>query len=62
MLYEVITETSVQVPPGVWFWFIVTLVIFVILFLFLGIRIVRPTHRYLVETLGKYKKTRNNFV
>lgn len=54
---ERIIETSVQVPPGVWFWFIVTLVIFVILFLFLGIRIVRPTHRYLVETLGKYKKT-----
>ncbi len=27
------------------------------IFLFSGIRIVRPTHRMLIETLGKYKKT-----
>ena len=39
-----------------------TVVIFGGLFLFFfivaGIRIVRPTHKMLVETLGKYKRTR----
>ncbi len=29
----------------------------VLLFFIFGIRIVRPTHRMLIETLGKYKKT-----
>jgi len=31
------------------------IIVAVILFFFLGIRIVRPTHRALVERLGKYK-------
>jgi len=38
-----------------WIWFVG--IIFVI-FVFFGIRIVRPTHKMLVETLGKYSKTK----
>ncbi len=36
-----------------WLWFIVPIVLFIFL---LGIRIVRPTHRGLVERLGKYRR------
>jgi regulator of protease activity HflC (stomatin/prohibitin superfamily) len=32
-------------------------IFFVALFLLAGIRIVRPTHKMLIETLGRYKKT-----
>jgi len=32
------------------------LIIILILFFFLGVKIVRPTHRGLIETLGKYSK------
>lgn len=35
----------------------IILLIIVVLFLVLGIRIVRPTHKLVVETLGKYSKT-----
>lgn len=35
------------------------LIIPVLIFLLLGIRIVRPTHRGLIERLGKYKKLAN---
>ncbi|MCB2178228.1 MAG: hypothetical protein KQH57_20660, partial [Actinomycetales bacterium] len=35
------------------------LIIPVVIFLLLGIRIVRPTHRGLIERLGKYKKLAN---
>jgi regulator of protease activity HflC (stomatin/prohibitin superfamily) len=37
--------------------FTLIIIILVILFFFSGIRIVRPTHKLLVETLGKYIKT-----
>ncbi|MCX7038837.1 MAG: paraslipin, partial [Spirochaetes bacterium] len=36
-----------------WLWFAVPVVLFIFL---LGIRIVRPTHRGLVERLGKYRR------
>ena len=36
-----------------WLWFVVPFVVFVFL---LGIRIVRPTHRGLVERLGRYRR------
>jgi len=39
------------------FWIPITTV--VVLFFFAGIRIVRPTHRGLIERLGKYKKFAN---
>jgi regulator of protease activity HflC (stomatin/prohibitin superfamily) len=35
------------------------LIIPVVIFLFAGIRIVRPTHRGLLERLGKYRKLAN---
>ncbi len=38
-----------------WIWYIVITV--AVLFFLCGIRIVRPTHRMLIETLGKYKRT-----
>ena len=34
---------------------IVCLIVFAVFFLFSGIRIIRPTHRGVIETLGKYK-------
>jgi len=34
-----------------------TIIIVICMILFSGIRIVRPTHKMLIETLGKYKKT-----
>ena len=37
-----------------WIWIIIALLV---LIFFSGIRIVRPTHRMLVETLGKYSRT-----
>jgi regulator of protease activity HflC (stomatin/prohibitin superfamily) len=36
-----------------WLWFVIPLVVFLFL---LGIRLVRPTHRGLVERLGKYRR------
>ena len=38
---------------------IIGLTVMAILFFFLGIRIIRPTHRGAIETLGKYKRFRN---
>lgn len=35
------------------------LIVFLLIFFFLGIRIIRPTHRGLIERLGKYKKFAN---
>ena len=35
---------------------IMSVLVFVILFFFAGVRIVRPTHRGLIERLGKYRK------
>jgi regulator of protease activity HflC (stomatin/prohibitin superfamily) len=35
-----------------WLWFVVPFVLFIFL---LGIRIVRPTHRGLIERLGRYR-------
>lgn len=52
-----IVEVNQIIPPDSWFWILISGGILFLIFLFLGIRIVRPTHRYLVETLGKYKKT-----
>jgi|TARA_Y100000034_G_C6892893_1_gene411136 regulator of protease activity HflC (stomatin/prohibitin superfamily) len=36
---------------------LISIIVMVCLFLILGIRIVRPTHRVLIETLGKYSRT-----
>ena len=38
-------------------WTVLVLVIIVLLIFLRGIRIVRPTHRMLIETLGKYTRT-----
>ena len=38
---------------------LIVLFVFLVLFFFAGIRIVRPTHRGLVERLGKYKRFAN---
>jgi regulator of protease activity HflC (stomatin/prohibitin superfamily) len=37
-------------------WILITLIILVVFFLLAGIRIIRPTQRGLIETLGKYSK------
>ncbi len=39
----------------VWIW--ITVFFVLLIFLISGIRIVRPTHRMLIETLGKYSRT-----
>lgn len=38
-------------------WFQIIVIALLVIFFFSGIRIVRPTHRMLVETFGKYKRT-----
>lgn len=54
---ERIIDVERIVPPDMWFWIIISMGVFFVLFLLSGIRIVRPMDRYLVETLGKFKKT-----
>ena len=42
---------------GSFIYFIYVLVAFAILLVFMGVRIVRPNEKGVVETLGKYSKT-----
>ena len=39
--------------------FVYMIVIFIVVVFFMGIRVVRPTHRGLIERLGKYNRFAN---
>ena len=56
---ERIVEVERIIPPDMWFWVWLIVGISIVVFLLFGIRIIRPTHRGLIERFGKYKKFAN---